>query len=157
MRSQAELHFYGRCTVPARVLAGQGDKVFFHGSVSRGAISRAYQEASILVFPTLCDGFGMVVGEAFAHGLPVITTPNAGAADLIVEGRNGFIVPPRDPEALADRMAWCADHPEEVAAMGEEALKTAREWSWTSFRHSFQQQLLDQLAASGERPGRNKV
>jgi glycosyltransferase involved in cell wall biosynthesis len=147
MTRHSELHFYGRCTVPERILTGCGDQVVFHGNVSKPEIGRAYQESSILVFPTLCDGFGMVVAEAFANGLPVITTPNAGASDLIVDGRNGFIVPPGDPEALAQRMQWCVRHPREVFAMREEALNTARRWNWAAFRASFASQLSSQIAA----------
>jgi len=144
-KRRAELHFYGRCAMPEKSLTGAGDKVVFHGNVSKAEIGRAYQQASVLVFPTLCDGFGMVVAEAFANGLPVITTPNAGASDLIVEGRNGFIVPPGNPEALAQRIEWCILHPREVFEMREEALNTARRWNWAAFRSSFSAQLSDQL------------
>jgi glycosyltransferase involved in cell wall biosynthesis len=140
----AELHFYGRCLMPDKSLAG--DNVHIHGPVFRTEIERAYSEASVLVFPTLCDGFGMVVAEAFAHGLPVITTSNAGAADLIVEGKNGFIVPARDVEALAQRMEWCVSHPREVFAMRQEALATARRWNWAAFRKAFINELLEHIS-----------
>jgi glycosyltransferase involved in cell wall biosynthesis len=55
----------------------------------------------------------------------VITTHNSGAGDLIADGVNGWIVPVRDADALADRIAWCLDHPVELAAAGEKALETA--------------------------------
>ena len=60
-----------------------------------------FRRAAMLVLPTLCDGFGYVVSEAMANGLPVITTYNAGAAERVDEGRNGFVVPPADALALA--------------------------------------------------------
>lgn len=143
----AELHFYGRRTMPDHALAGFGSSVVFHGNVPMGELSEAYQRASMLVFPTLCDGFGLVVGEAFAHGLPVITTPNAGAADLIVEGRNGFLVPAGDSDALAERMEWCMSHPREIEWMRREALETARRWDWAAFRKEFRTELLGKAAA----------
>jgi glycosyltransferase involved in cell wall biosynthesis len=141
-RSGAELHFYGVVTLPKAVVERASARVVFHGNVSRIEMARAYQKASVLVFPTLCDGFGMVVAEALAHGVPVITTPNAGAADLIVEGRNGFLLLPADTAALAARLEWCLDHPAELRGMREEALATAGRWSWADFRASFRSQLL---------------
>lgn len=146
-RSGAELHFYGVVTIPKKIMDWAGPCVFFHGNVSRGEMARAYQEASVLVFPTLCDGFGMVVAEALAHGVPVITTPNAGAADLIVEGRNGFLVPPGDAAALAERMGWCLDHSYELLGMREPALASARRWTWADFRAAFRNQLFRLLGS----------
>ncbi len=95
-RSSAELHLYGRHLLPGGCLGGCGSDVVLHGAVSQPELFAAFQGALILVLPTLCDGFGSVVSEAMANGLPVITTSNAGAADLIEEGRNGFLVPPAD-------------------------------------------------------------
>jgi glycosyltransferase involved in cell wall biosynthesis len=75
-----------------------------------------------------------------ANGLPVITTANAGAADLVEEGRNGFVVPPADSEALADRIDWCLHHPRELVDMRRHmrrhAVATARRWTWSEFRVS---------------------
>jgi glycosyltransferase involved in cell wall biosynthesis len=62
---------------------------------------RRYQTSDIFVLPSIEDGFAHVVSEALACGLPVITTPNTGASDLIRNGENGEVVPIRDPEAIA--------------------------------------------------------
>jgi glycosyltransferase involved in cell wall biosynthesis len=141
----AELHLYGSLTMPMNLLGPIGANVFFHGPVSATAMNQAYRSASALVFPTLCDGYGMVVPEAFANSLPVITTWNAGAADLVEQGRNGFIVPPGDVESLAERLAWCMDHPEDLRAMRDAARETAVKWSWHDFRGSFVSQISERL------------
>jgi glycosyltransferase involved in cell wall biosynthesis len=141
----AELHIYGTSSIPGRLLNGLDRSVIMHGNVSKSEIYQAYRDSSILVFPTLCDGFGMVVTEAFAHGLPVITTPNAGAADLISEAHNGFIVPPGDAEALAERIQWCIENESTLAAMKEDALATAKNWTWSHFRSLFREQLSSKL------------
>jgi len=141
INQSAELHLYGIPLLPKRCFAGLGENVFSHGSVSQLELFEAYQKGSVLVFPTLCDGFGMVVLEAMAHGLPVITTQNAGASDFIEEGKNGFLVPPRDAEALAERLEWCIRHPKELLEMRRYALATAKGWTWTDFRVSLVQQL----------------
>jgi glycosyltransferase involved in cell wall biosynthesis len=141
----ATLDIFGTNLLPSQCFENLGAPVTLHGHVSLSELQRAYQQASVLVFPTLCDGFGMVVQEAFAHGLPVITTSNAGAADLIREGENGFVVPPRDPEALAEVMRWCVAHPAELFKMRPAALETARSWTWKEFRESLKAQLEDRF------------
>jgi glycosyltransferase involved in cell wall biosynthesis len=74
----------------------------------KGYVER-FQTSDIFVFPSIEDGFAIVVGEALACGLPVITTRNTGASDLIQPGENGEIVPIRDPEAIAEAvLKWWA-------------------------------------------------
>jgi glycosyltransferase involved in cell wall biosynthesis len=143
----ATMDIFGTNFLPSQCFENLGVPVTMHGHVSLPELQRAYTQASVLVFPTLCDGFGMVVQEAFAHGLPVITTSNAGAADLIREGENGFVVPPRDPEALAEVMRWCVTHPAELFKMRPAALETARSWTWKEFRESLKAQLEDRLGS----------
>jgi glycosyltransferase involved in cell wall biosynthesis len=62
---------------------------------------RRFQTSDLLLFPSVEDGFAQVVAEALACGLPVITTPNTGASDLIRPGENGEVVPICDAKALA--------------------------------------------------------
>jgi len=150
----AELHLYGAVTVPKSFCGPADDSVVFHGHVGSAELSQAYQESAMLVFPTLCDGFGMVVAEAFAHGLPVITTRNAGAADLVREGENGYVIPARDADSLAERLAWCIDHPEELRAMRPQARQTALDWQWQDFRSLFSAQFNERLKAPRAREAR---
>ena len=68
-----------------------------------------FHNSDIFLFPSIEDGFGYVVAEAMACGLPVITTRNTGASDLIKPGVNGEIVPIRDPAAMAEAaLRWWA-------------------------------------------------
>jgi glycosyltransferase involved in cell wall biosynthesis len=147
--SSGELHFFGAVSLPSKCTQNAGDNVFFHGPVSSHEIDEEYSASSVLVFPTLLDGFGMVVAEAFSHGLPVIVTTNAGAADLVVDGENGWLVPPRNPEALADRMRLCLSRPELLERMRGSATNTARCWTWGRFRESFFSSLSEKLASQG--------
>ena len=88
----------------------------------------------VLIFPTLCDGFGMVATEAWSRGLPVITTDRAGAADLLVPHRNGLLIPAGDPAAIVGCIEWCLTHRAELRAMREAALATAAGWQWSDYR-----------------------
>ena len=108
--------------------------VFFHGSVTGDQIEREYAASSVLVFPTLCDGFGMVVTEAWSRGLPVLTTPCAGVTDLLRDRENGLLFPARDPEAIAATILGCAERRDELRAMRGAARTTAAAWQWSDYR-----------------------
>ncbi len=75
-----------------------------------------------MVLPSVEDGFGLVLAQAMACGCPVIGTENTGAAELVDDGCEGYIVPIRDVDVLAQRLQYMADHPDERAAMGRRAL-----------------------------------
>lgn len=129
-----EADVYGAVTIPDRVRASCPPFLRFHGSVPRARLFAAFDAADALVFPTLSDGFGMVVTEAFARGLPVITTPRAGASDFVCNHRNGLLVPAGDANALAEAISWCADNRGALAAMRPTALETAQGWQWSDYR-----------------------
>lgn len=76
----------------------------------------------------------MVITEAMAHGVPVITTRHTAGADLIRDGVNGWLVPVRDVEALTEVMHWCLHHRDKVVAAGEEAARSAARWQWSDYR-----------------------
>jgi glycosyltransferase involved in cell wall biosynthesis len=128
----AVLDVYGSIELP-RLLGGLPDGIAMHGSVARDELSKAYRGADVLVFPTLSDGFGMVVTEAMAHGLPVITTDQAGAADLITP-ENGLIIPAADADAIANALRWCLDNRLRLQEMRIHALESARRRQWSHFR-----------------------
>ena len=101
--------------------------------VPKRALNGLYRASDVFVFPTLSDGFAMVVAEAMAMGLPVITTTRAGAADFIEHGRNGLLVPAGDVEALRDQMAWCVAHRHRLREIGAAAAETAASWPWSAY------------------------
>jgi glycosyltransferase involved in cell wall biosynthesis len=148
---KARLEVYGQPQVPPRLGAATPGNVTFHGSVPKPVLFQAYQSADVLVFPTLSDGFGLVVTEAMAHGLPVITTDRAGAADL-VSPDNGLIVPAANPRALADALQWCLDNRERLHAMRFHALETARCRQWPDFRRDLIAALETGLRRAGYSP-----
>jgi glycosyltransferase involved in cell wall biosynthesis len=96
-------------------------------SVQQLGYEKVYGASSVLVHPSLSEGFGYVVAEAMACGVPVIVTSNTGAAELVVDGHNGYVVPPRDPEAIRCRLAHLAAHPSLLRDMGAAARETMRQ------------------------------
>lgn len=80
-----------------------------------------YAQADALVFPSYREGFPNVVIEAGAMGLPSIVTDINGSREIIIYGKNGVIIPPRDEEALYQAMKRFVTHPDEVATMAANA------------------------------------
>lgn len=87
----------------------------------------------VLLFPTLCDGFGLVITEALSQGLPVITTPNSGAPECLRDGVEGFIVPIRDSQAIAARLQQLVSNRDQLEAMRQACLLRAAELNWTAY------------------------
>lgn len=108
----------------------QARNVVFAGPVSRERLKQWYADSSVFVLPSIEDGFGMVITEAMAAGLPVICSTNTGAPDMIEHGTHGFLVPPADVQALADKIAWCYTHQIEAAHMGRQAQERAYHFTW---------------------------
>ena len=88
------------------------------GEVPRSGMPSYYRQAHALVFPSLNDGFGLVMLEAMASALPVIATENSGGPDVIEDTVNGFIIPIRDVEAMKERIYWLYAHQDESREMG---------------------------------------
>jgi len=99
---------------------------------TRPALAAMYREADVFVFPTLLEGMGLVVLEAMACGLPVITTAN-GPGDIVRDGVDGFVVPPRDADAICDRLERLYRDPDLRAEMGRNASARAREFDWAAY------------------------
>jgi glycosyltransferase involved in cell wall biosynthesis len=104
----------------ARTQAEGLRNVAFAGFVQKPDMPRYYTMADVFVFPTLGDPYGLVVDEAMACSLPVISTSAAGEiGDRVEDGVNGYVVPPENSAALLDRMEVLARDPELRARMGE--------------------------------------
>jgi glycosyltransferase involved in cell wall biosynthesis len=72
------------------------------GPLGKPALIDLYRTSSLLVLPSVQDGFGFVVAEALACGTPVVITEHVGARDIVKDGVNGYVVPSRSGDALAD-------------------------------------------------------
>lgn len=132
----ARLDVFGLQSLPDALMRPAPDGIAFHGIVSRPELFGHFARADALVFPTLSDGFGMVATEAWAQGLPVITTRNAGAADLLRHGENGLMTIAGDSQALAATLLWCLEHRGELRAMRRGAQATAASWQWADYRRA---------------------
>jgi phosphatidylinositol alpha-mannosyltransferase len=101
------------------------------GKVSDSVLWRQLGEADILCAPSLTgESFGMVLIEAMAAGTPVIASAIAGYSDVVSNGVDGILVPPADPQALAEELQLLAHEPERMVAMGEAGRRSAERYTW---------------------------
>jgi glycosyltransferase involved in cell wall biosynthesis len=96
-------------------------------------VLRLMQSCDVFVLPSVVEGRALVQQEAMACGLPLIATRNAGADDLIEEGVTGFLVPVRSPEAMAEKIGWCAANRSLLSGMGIAARERAGELRWHAY------------------------
>ena len=110
------------------------------GKVSDSVLWRQLADADLLCAPSLAgESFGMVLTEAFAAGTPVIASEIAGYSDVVTDGVDGVLVPPADPQALAEELQLLALEPERLRAMGEAGRKSAERYSWTHIAQEVRQ------------------
>ncbi len=95
---------------------------------------RYYSQGSVFVIPTLQEGLAMVQVQAMACGLPIICTTNSGGEDIIEDGKEGFIIPVCDLDALKERLVFLYQNREVCAEMGRAARRKANDkFSWDDY------------------------
>ena len=101
------------------------------GRVDGDELWRHLHEADVLCAPSLAgESFGMVLTEAFAAGTPVIASAIAGYSDVVTDGADGVLVPPADPQRLAEELQRIYLEPDRREAMGRTARETAVHYAW---------------------------
>jgi len=101
-------------------------------------LPRWYAEGDLFVLPTLEDGFPVVLAQANAAGLPVLTTPNCCGPDLVREGWTGWVLPIRSPQAFTERLHWCDSHREELAEMVRRTYYQFQPRTWADVAADFE-------------------
>ena len=102
--------------------AFNADDVHFAGHVRLEDLPGYYACADVFVLPSWGEPWGLVLNEAMAAGLPVIATDQVGASvDLIRDGVNGYVLPARDPAALARALHQVLADPSRAAQMGQQS------------------------------------
>jgi glycosyltransferase involved in cell wall biosynthesis len=103
------------------------------GLIPHSQVHKYYQMADVFILPSLADSFGLVVLEAMSAGLPVIVSENTGAADVIKVGREGFVVPIRNAQEIAEKLTFLYENREQCARMGMAANLAAKLANWDNY------------------------
>ncbi len=126
----AELHLIGPLRL-AKPFVDRYAGLFQHWPhLPKSLLGARYADADLLAFPTLGDGFGLVIQEAMCSGTPVLTTPCGGGPECITDGADGWIVPPRDIDAMVARLREAAANRDRLHAMGQAARARAERFTW---------------------------
>jgi len=97
------------------------------GVVPRSEVAAHYAWADVFLLPSLCEGSATSTYEAMFQGLPVVCTPQTGS--VVRDGIDGFIVPPRDGAAIADKLALLAAKPDLLAQLSENARQRSADFT----------------------------
>jgi glycosyltransferase involved in cell wall biosynthesis len=126
--------------------AAAGVAAHFPGALERGAMAAAIASADVVAVPSVVDHAGNVDGlpnallEALAAGRPVVASRVAGIPDVVEDGRNGLLVPERDPAALARALERLRREPDTRRALGDEARRRAeRDLTWDAAARRFEE------------------
>ena len=113
-----------------RAASRHADRIFIQAFAAQEELPTYYALADVFVLPSLYDTFGVVVNEAMASGLPVVTTQNVGAvADLVTDGVNGLVVAPGDANALMQALCALLQNDALRETMGRQSLERIGEWT----------------------------
>lgn len=136
----SELIFIGQSSydqdVVNRLAAHRIDSISFLPPIPQRELVNVYGQASIMLMPSLADGFGLVVLQALACGCPVFASENVGASEYITNGKNGFVFKVRDTDALASHMLEVSRDPVLLSNMSANALSSVRTTlTWDDYCH----------------------
>lgn len=131
---EAELHIVGNGRLETTItdlVADPGLRVRWTPRLETPEVSRALDEATLLVLPSRREGMGRVIIEAFCRGRAVVGTSSGGILDLVDDGVSGLLVPVDDAAALAHALAKVLDDSELARTLGDGARAASGRWSAT--------------------------
>jgi glycosyltransferase involved in cell wall biosynthesis len=106
----------------------------YFGKVPQEQLRDLYGQCSLFALCSVQDGFGVVLTQAMACGLPVLCSTNTGGSDVLTDGCEGYIVPIRDVQAIKERLLFLCEHPEACVEMGRRArTRAASTASWDDY------------------------
>jgi glycosyltransferase involved in cell wall biosynthesis len=133
-----------------RRLVRQARRVDWVGHVPQGELPAHYAWADVFLFPTIHDGFAVVLAQAQASALPILASTNCAGRDLIEDDREGWVLPIRDARAFAARLSWCDAHRAELAAMVRAIYTQHRPRDWDDVAQDFELMFQHERNRNGE-------
>ena len=132
--SVATLRVVGPIQLSAEKIRKYAGRVEFCGPVPHAQMPMTYSGADLFVFPTVSDGFGAVMLEAMATGLPVVSTDHCG--DVVADGVNGYRIPIRDVDAICDCIQRFATSPDLLEGLSAGAAETVEKFRLANYQRS---------------------
>lgn len=142
-----ELILIGKNLLPKSLTTSKSNNIRIIDFLPQKEINTFYDLSDVFVFPTLADGFGMVISEAMSRGLPVISTECSAAPDLINHKKDGLIIKSDDLEDLVEKMTWCLENKNDLRNISIQALAKAQAYQWENYRKKLIQEIRLKLNA----------
>lgn len=109
-----------------------------------------YAWGDLFIFPTIEDGFAVVLAQAQASALPILTTTNCCGPDIIRNGETGWVLPIRSPQAFVERLRWCDVHRQELANMVRSLHEDFRPRTWADVAKDFELMCTEMASINGK-------
>ena len=132
-RADIELVVMGSLLAPMKFYQSQLPAFTYEPSRPHAQVLALMRSCDVFCLPSIVEGRALVMQEAMSQGLPLLITSNTGGADLIEEGKTGFLVPISSPVALADKLTWFAENRNQLPAMGRAAQAHAARYTWENY------------------------
>jgi glycosyltransferase involved in cell wall biosynthesis len=123
----------GQPSMPMSFYLNRYSQFKYIAPCSNEQVRSVMKEHDVLALPSIVEGRALVQQEALSCGLPLLVTPNAGGEDLVEDGRTGFLVPIRKPQALAEKIEWFGDRRTKLPEMRKLCREKARAYPWTNY------------------------
>lgn len=137
-KGTARLILYTRAPVDRDLIRGfESVDVEVRGGLADAELAADLKRCDLVALPSIAEGFGLVILEAMACGVPVLCTTSTGGADFIRHRENGFVVEPGSVEAIRRELDWALTHRADLFPMGQAARVEAEKHTWAEYRRAF--------------------
>ena len=137
-KGSAKLILYTRASVDRELLRGfESLDIEIRGGLSDAELAQDMKRCDLVALPSIAEGFGLVILEAMASGVPVLCTTSTGGADFIRHRQNGLLIDPGSAEAIEQELVRALTHRDELFQMGQAARLEAAKHTWAAYRRKF--------------------
>jgi glycosyltransferase involved in cell wall biosynthesis len=137
-KGPAKLIIYTRTSVDRDLIRGfESVDIEIRGGLSDALLAADLKQCDLVALPSIAEGFGLVILEAMACGVPVLCTTSTGGADFISHRQNGLLIEPGSIAAIEQELAWALSHRDDLFAMGQAARREAEKHTWAAYRRKF--------------------
>ena len=137
-KGAAKLILYTRAKVDRDLIRGfESVDVEVRGGLSDAELAADLKQCDLVALPSIAEGFGLVILEAMACGVPVLCTTSTGGADFITHRQNSLLIAPGSTEAIQQELDWALAHRSELFQIGQAARVEAEKHTWATYRRNF--------------------
>jgi glycosyltransferase involved in cell wall biosynthesis len=137
-KGEAKLVIYTRAAIDRDLLRGfESVDIEIKGGLSDAQLSADLKQCDLIALPSIAEGFGLVILEAMACGVPVLCTTSTGGADFIKHRQNGLLIAPGSAALIEQELAWSLTHRDELFQIGQSARREAEKHTWAEYRRKF--------------------